>query len=116
MVDLLDRIVHMLVENTQEAVERYKDSTPAVYMDHVPIVFEHKDSPVPSLKRLHEKDRNKGLDMIEVSVNGRHNRLRSWAGKKNKLVEYSRQLSSVSHLAIIMTDTKRVYLGKSTQR
>lgn len=33
--DVYDEILHMLVENTQEAVERYKDSIPAVYMDQL---------------------------------------------------------------------------------
>lgn len=84
--DAYDEVLHMLVENTQEAVERYKDSIPAAYMD-----FEHKDSPVLSLRKLDGKDRDKGLDMIAVSANGRLSRLRIWAGKTLSLFECSRQ-------------------------
>lgn len=65
----------------------------STWITYVPVFFEHKDYPVPSLRKLHEKDRDKGLDMIAVSVNDRLNRLRSWAGKKIRLVECSRQLS-----------------------
>lgn len=79
----------MLVEKTQEAVEMYKDSIPEFYMNHfnmyLPVVLEHRDSPVLEKKKLHLKDRNKGLDTIAMSVNDRLNRLRGWGGKKVKL-------------------------------
>lgn len=85
-----DEILFMLVEKTREAVEMYKDSIPAFDLDHfnmfLPVVLENRDSPVPWRKKMHEKDRNKGLDAIAVSVNKRLSRLHGWGGKKIKLV------------------------------
>lgn len=61
-----DEILFMLVEKTREAVEMYKDSIPAFDLDHfklfLPVVLENRDSPVPWRKKMHEKNRNNGLD------------------------------------------------------
>lgn len=80
-----DEILHILVEKTQEAVEKYEHSIPEFEMKHfnmfLPVIFEHKDSPVSKKKSLYVKDRNAGLNTIASSVNNELNRLRQWHGK-----------------------------------
>lgn len=78
------------------------------------LVFEHKDSPEPCLRKLNEKDREKGLDMIAVSVNDRLGRLRSSLNVHDSLFPPMTPCSPLMLLTIIMTDPKRVGVEKST--
>ena len=85
-----DEILLVLVRKTQEAVEMYKDSIPTFDLKHfnmfLPVVSEHKHSPVLRLKNLYKNDRNQGLNTIAISVNNRLNLLHRWGGKKIKLM------------------------------
>ena len=85
-----DQILLMLVDKTREAVEKYKAGIPAFYLDHfnmfLPVVLENRDSTVPWRKKMHDKNRNKGLDTIAESVNDRLGGLSKWRGKKIKLL------------------------------
>lgn len=84
-----DQILLMLVDKTRESVEKYKNSIPAFDLDHfnmfLPVVLENRDSTVPWRKKMHDKNRNKGLDTIAESVNDRLGGLSKWRGKKIKL-------------------------------
>ncbi|CAM9191293.1 unnamed protein product [Pylaiella littoralis] len=85
-----DDIFQILVQKTQEAVRMFSGVISPGHIDyfekHAESILDFKDSPVPEQRKLYERRRNKVLNNIAVSVNERLSRLRSWSGKKRKLV------------------------------
>ncbi|CAN0084627.1 unnamed protein product [Pylaiella littoralis] len=85
-----DEILQILVQKTQEAVNKFTGKIPPCYIDHfekyAESILDYKDCPVPEQRKLYERRRNKVLNNIAVSVNERLSRLSSWSGKKRKLI------------------------------
>lgn len=84
-----DRILENLKEKAQEAVDMFRESIPAIHLNHFDMyaesILDDKKSH-GNRRKGYEKLRNKGLDNIAVMVNDRLSRLRSWGSKKVKLV------------------------------
>ncbi|CAN0350886.1 unnamed protein product, partial [Scytosiphon promiscuus] len=85
-----DEILQILVQKTQEAVNKFTGKIPPCYIDHfekyAESILDYKDCPVPEQRKLYERRRNKVLNNIAVNVTDNLNRLSNWSGKKRKLV------------------------------